>query len=341
MLTKAPAKTKGPVGPLFSLCDGQGALHLSLAQMVTGEDQEPESADREARQHRVHHPHDQVTHGRTEGDGQRIGQLGHHVIDVMAAGAGGREDAGTGDGRAVITEHGARQHSGQHRQHQADVAGGGHVAGERQHDAEGTPAGTGGKGHGAGEDEYHSRQHFDRQIAIGHGGQVLAGLNVTHHGTYFNYDDLRVQPKPLKGSPDVWLGGIAPSELKRVGRLADGWLPSFVTPADAERGRIEIQRVAAEHEREIDPEHFGALIPYAHGPLPESVAKALMARRPDLDDINQLVPQGWSALQEFIKQFVEVGISKFVVLPIVEPKSTNEWCDHLAVAAEQLLPLEN
>jgi len=165
--------------------------------------------------------------------------------------------------------------------------------------------------------------------------------SVTHHGTYFNYDDLRVQPKPLNGSPDVWLGGIAPSELKRVGRLADGWLPSFLTPADAERGRIEIQRVAAEHEREIDPEHFGALIPYAHGPLPDSVAKALMTRRPDLDDINQLVPQGWPALQEFIKQFVDAGISKFVVLPIVEPKSANEWCDHLAVAADQLLPLQN
>jgi alkanesulfonate monooxygenase SsuD/methylene tetrahydromethanopterin reductase-like flavin-dependent oxidoreductase (luciferase family) len=145
----------------------------------------------------------------------------------------------------------------------------------------------------------------------------------------------------LNGSPDVWLGGIAPSELKRVGRLADGWLPSFVTPDDAERGRIEIQRVAAEHEREIDPEHFGVLIPYAHAPLPDSVAKALMTRRPDLDDINQLVPQGWPALQEFIRQFIDAGISKFVVLPIVEPKSANEWCDHLAVAADQLLPLEN
>ena len=54
---------------------------------------------------------------------------------------------------------------------------------------------------------------------------------------------LRVEPKPRQSPPDVWLGGIAPSELKRVGRLADGWLPSFVTPADAERGRAEIEQV--------------------------------------------------------------------------------------------------
>ena len=44
---------------------------------------------------------------------------------------------------------------------------------------------------------------------------------------------LRVLPKPLQQPIDVWLGGIADSELRRVGRLADGWLPSFVTPADA------------------------------------------------------------------------------------------------------------
>ena len=29
-------------------------------------------------------------------------------------------------------------------------------------------------------------------------------------------------PKPLQHSIDIWLGGIAPSELRRVGRLADG-----------------------------------------------------------------------------------------------------------------------
>ena len=35
MLTKTPAKTKGPVGPLFSLCDGQGAVR-QLQRIATG-----------------------------------------------------------------------------------------------------------------------------------------------------------------------------------------------------------------------------------------------------------------------------------------------------------------
>lgn len=162
----------------------------------------------------------------------------------------------------------------------------------------------------------------------------------THHGTFFHYDDVRVLPKPVQRPIDVWLGGIAPSELRRVGRLADGWLPSFVTPADVAVGKTEVERVAAEFEREIDPEHFGALIPYAHGPLPDALLGALKARRPDLDDVGRLVPQGWSALVRTIEDFVAVGFSKFVVLPIVEPPSAAAWVDHLAEAAPHLMPLQ-
>ena len=164
--------------------------------------------------------------------------------------------------------------------------------------------------------------------------------SVTHHGNFFHYDDLRVQPKPKQTPPDVWLGGIAPSELKRVGRLADGWLPSFVSPADVAEGRKVVEQVAHEHGRTIDPEHYGALIPYAAGPLPDQLVAGLRARRPDLDDVTQLVPQGWSGLIDTIGRFVDVGFSKFVVLPIVEPKSADAWADHLAEAAAHLLPLQ-
>lgn len=163
---------------------------------------------------------------------------------------------------------------------------------------------------------------------------------VTHHGTHFHYDEVRVLPKPVQRPIDVWLGGIAPSELRRVGRLADGWLPSFVTPTDVAAGKAEVERVAAEFERGIDPEHFGALIPYAHGPLPDALLAALKARRPDLDDTSRLVPQGWNALTRTIEEFVAVGFSKFVVLPIVEPPSASAWVDHLAEAAGHLMPLQ-
>ncbi|MEY3266127.1 MAG: hypothetical protein RJA15_573 [Actinomycetota bacterium] len=160
---------------------------------------------------------------------------------------------------------------------------------------------------------------------------------VTFHGEHFHYDALRVTPKPKQQPPDVWLGGIAESELKRVGRLADGWLPSFVTPSDAEAGWQTVQRVAKEHDREIEDEHFGVLIPYVMGDAPAAILAGLQARRPDLDDVSVLVPSGWDALANTINQFVSVGASKFVVVPMIEPGSVDAWNNHL----EELLPLQN
>jgi probable F420-dependent oxidoreductase len=163
---------------------------------------------------------------------------------------------------------------------------------------------------------------------------------VTHHGARFHYDGLRVEPKPRQSPPDVWLGGIAPSELRRVGRLADGWLPSFITPDDAAAGRTVIEQVAEEHGREIEDEHFGALVPYTLDGVPDATLAALAARRPDLEDPTVLIPSGWEALARTIERFVAAGTSKFVVVPVVEPADPGAWEAHLAEAAEALLPLQ-
>ena len=69
--------------------------------------------------------------------------------------------------------------------------------------------------------------------------------SVDHDGERFHYEAVSVRPKPVQQPPDVWLGGLAPSELRRIGRLADGWLPSFCTPADVERSRPVVEEAAA------------------------------------------------------------------------------------------------
>ena len=76
---------------------------------------------------------------------------------------------------------------------------------------------------------------------------------VDHEGTRFKFEGLRVQPKPVQQPPDVWLGGAAPGELRRVGRLGDGWLPSFTDVATAAEGRVIVEEAASKAGREIDP----------------------------------------------------------------------------------------
>jgi probable F420-dependent oxidoreductase len=167
--------------------------------------------------------------------------------------------------------------------------------------------------------------------------QCWTGAPVVHDGPRFHYDGVKVRPVPKR--MDVWLGGFAPSELKRVGRLADGWLPSFVTPADAAAGRQVIERVCAEHEREIEHDHYGVLIPYSLTGVPDAVLAQLAVRRPDLDPTT-LVPTSWEELTRLIRQFIDVGTSKFVVLPLAEPHAPEDWTTHLDEVADAVLPLE-
>ncbi len=164
------------------------------------------------------------------------------------------------------------------------------------------------------------------------------GEPFTHHGDRFDYDGVRVRPAPKR--MEVWLGGFAPSELRRVGRLADGWLPSFVLPSDAEAGRAAIEEVAVAHDREIEEDHYGVLIPYAFGTIPDQLVAVLARRRPDLDDVRVLVPDSWDALAGLVKRFIDIGTTKFVILPLDEPGDPGSWDAHLAEAAQALLPLE-
>jgi probable F420-dependent oxidoreductase len=159
---------------------------------------------------------------------------------------------------------------------------------------------------------------------------------VDHEGPRFRYRDLEVLPKPLQSPPDVWLGGVAPSELRRVGRLGDGWLPSFITPDEAIERRRSVEEAADQAGRAIDPEHFGALVFYVRHGIPDRLLQLISARRPGLDP-HQLVPVGWAQVRTSIERFIAAGFSKFVLLPAEEPPS---WADELAEAAAEVLPLQ-
>jgi hypothetical protein len=63
-------------------------------------------------------------------------------------------------------------------------------------------------------------------------------------------------------------------------------------------------------------------------------------RRPDLEDPSVLVPGSWERLVSLIREFVDVGCTKFVVIPLAEPADAGAWTAHLGEAAEALLPLE-
>lgn len=158
---------------------------------------------------------------------------------------------------------------------------------------------------------------------------------IDHDGDRFHLEGIGIGIRPV-GTMDVWLGGQAPSELRRIGRLADGWLPSFCTPQDAAAGRVVIEEAAAAANRQIDPEHFGALVFYTSTTIPERLVELVRTRRPDLAP-KAIIPVGTDALIERLEAFVEAGFSKFVLAPA---QPVGDWDDELGGLAETVLPLQ-
>src|SRR4051812_10309051 len=157
--------------------------------------------------------------------------------------------------------------------------------------------------------------------------------DVSHDGRWFRYEHMNVLPKPAHPL-DVWLGGRAPSELRRVGRLADGWLASFTTPEQCKAARVTVEESADAAGREIDPEHFGAMVLYARDGVPDAFAQAIKSRNPDID-IDDFVARDWNQLHDLCARYIAVDFSKLVLVPLSEPR---DWADELGMSSAALLP---
>ena len=168
---------------------------------------------------------------------------------------------------------------------------------------------------------------------------LLTTERVDFAGRFFSVSGATVSPRPAKPL-DIWLGGSAPAALRRVGRLADGWLGSLLTPAEAGAAVKEIQHAAAEADREVVQDHFGLSLPVTlagnEPGIPDALLASIRRRRPEADPAT-LVARGWDDARRMLGQYVEAGLSKFVV----RPASPGPFGPFLDAFLRELLPLQN
>ena len=145
---------------------------------------------------------------------------------------------------------------------------------------------------------------------------LWTGEPVTHRGRFWSLTDIALTPLPRRRKLEFWLGGRAPAALQRIGRIADGWLASFVGPEEF-GGMVDLIRAsAAEHERSIDEDHYGATV--FSGPSRDELpgaAESLVRFRPELAEDEHLA-FGADATRELLERFIEQGATKFVLVPL-------------------------
>ena len=164
---------------------------------------------------------------------------------------------------------------------------------------------------------------------------LWAGDELHFDGEFHQYDGASLAVQPLQDPLEVWLGGMVPASLRRCGRIGEGWMPGMVTPTEAAEARDAIDSAASDAGRAIDPEHFGVNVQWADAMTDE--VRTGVANRRDDRPAEDFIGIGASGLAEKLEAFLEVGFSKFVVRPQLQP---DDWARSVESVAE-VLSLQN
>src|SRR5437667_105633 len=100
------------------------------------------------------------------------------------------------------------------------------------------------------------------------------GEEFSFAGDFWKLDRVRVLPKPVQRPLPVWIGGRSEAAMRRAGRLGDGWIPSFITPAQLRDGVERTQAFARAAGRDVPLDHFGTLVYFGLDPDPRRARAA-------------------------------------------------------------------
>jgi alkanesulfonate monooxygenase SsuD/methylene tetrahydromethanopterin reductase-like flavin-dependent oxidoreductase (luciferase family) len=125
---------------------------------------------------------------------------------------------------------------------------------------------------------------------------LFGGKGASHAGTFYRFDNVTLEPRPVQNPCPIWIasnptgltwkGGASASDaavergLRRVARLADGWMTNKLSPAEFREQFGRIQAMARQEGR--DPAALGSAL-YHNININEDRAAALAETRTFLD----------------------------------------------------------
>jgi probable F420-dependent oxidoreductase len=94
--------------------------------------------------------------------------------------------------------------------------------------------------------------------------RLWAEEHVSHHGRFFNFDDVTLLPRPAQQPyPPIWVAGRSEPAMRRAALLGDGWYPYLFTVRRLRASNEMIRQYAAEAGRDLTGFHWGLNQPTA------------------------------------------------------------------------------
>lgn len=146
---------------------------------------------------------------------------------------------------------------------------------------------------------------------------LWSGEPASFEGRFTSFEGVQLLPKPLRRKLEIWLGGASAPALRRVGRLADGWLASFSSPETFGDAVEAIRAAAAEAGRTIDEDHYGTMLFAAQtvDDVPDLPKLGIKVAGLAPDDH---IAVGVDGLTPLMQRFRDRGATKFVVIPMAK-----------------------
>jgi len=166
--------------------------------------------------------------------------------------------------------------------------------------------------------------------------------SVDFAGEFYRYEGVSISPRPVQQPLPLWIGGSSPAAVRRTVRLGTGWLGGVQTPAQVAPVIAAIRKLGAESGRPIPEDHFGASFAFRLGPADDSVLSRAFAARVRAGgaefDPNAYFALGEAkAVLERIAQYRAVGVSKFVLIPLVQ--TADELLEQTRRLSAEVIPV--
>lgn len=150
-------------------------------------------------------------------------------------------------------------------------------------------------------------------------------------GAYRSVSRAVAYPKAASGGPPIWMGGAAEVALKRAARLADGWIPASLSPADLREKRGRLAQHLEDQQRRL-----------ADFTIALSVTIRRSARSPggtadrNLHKHTRAIVGEAEEIAEQLSAYVTEGVSAFLVS--LDTSSLGDLEDQMAWCCEDVMP---